>query len=212
MFGQMTAGSWIYIGTQGILQGTYQTFAAAGEKHFGSPDLSGTDDSHRRSRRDGRRAAARGARWPARPCCASRSIRRESSGGCGRAISTRRRTRSTTRSPGSGGQLREGRPLSVGRASANAADVVPELAARGEAVRSRHRPDRGARSAERLRAAGARRRGRAARCARPIRTSTSGVPARRSCGTWRACSSTSDAARMFSIMATTCEVRPVKLA
>jgi urocanate hydratase len=41
MFGQMTAGSWIYIGTQGILQGTYQTFAAAGEKHFGSPNLSG---------------------------------------------------------------------------------------------------------------------------------------------------------------------------
>src|SRR5204863_5840299 len=38
MFGQMTAGSWIYIGTQGILQGTYQTFAAAGELHFGSPD------------------------------------------------------------------------------------------------------------------------------------------------------------------------------
>src|SRR3712207_509853 len=33
MFGQMTAGSWIYIGTQGTLQGTYQTFAAAGEKH-----------------------------------------------------------------------------------------------------------------------------------------------------------------------------------
>ncbi|MGI8886953.1 MAG: urocanate hydratase [Gaiellaceae bacterium] len=41
MFGQMTAGSWIYIGTQGILQGTYQTFAAAGHKHFGSTDLSG---------------------------------------------------------------------------------------------------------------------------------------------------------------------------
>src|SRR5215207_729076 len=41
MFGQMTAGSWIYIGTQGILQGTYQTFAAAGETHFGSADLSG---------------------------------------------------------------------------------------------------------------------------------------------------------------------------
>src|SRR5207249_82370 len=41
MFGQMTAGSWIYIGTQGILQGTYQTFAAAGEKHFGSPSLAG---------------------------------------------------------------------------------------------------------------------------------------------------------------------------
>src|SRR5678816_2845291 len=41
MFGQMTAGSWIYIGTQGILQGTYQTFAAAGERHFGSSDLAG---------------------------------------------------------------------------------------------------------------------------------------------------------------------------
>jgi urocanate hydratase len=34
MFGQMTAGSWIYIGTQGILQGTYETFAACGEKYF----------------------------------------------------------------------------------------------------------------------------------------------------------------------------------
>jgi urocanate hydratase len=34
MYGQMTAGSWIYIGTQGILQGTYETFAAAGRQHF----------------------------------------------------------------------------------------------------------------------------------------------------------------------------------
>ena len=40
MFGQMTAGSWIYIGTQGILQGTYETFAALGKKHYNS-DLSG---------------------------------------------------------------------------------------------------------------------------------------------------------------------------
>ncbi len=40
MFGQMTAGSWIYIGTQGILQGTYETFAACGQKHFGG-DLRG---------------------------------------------------------------------------------------------------------------------------------------------------------------------------
>src|SRR5512134_2374381 len=40
MFGQMTAGSWIYIGTQGILQGTFETFAAAAEKEFGG-DLSG---------------------------------------------------------------------------------------------------------------------------------------------------------------------------
>jgi len=35
MFGQMTAGSWIYIGSQGILQGTYETFAAAARRHFG---------------------------------------------------------------------------------------------------------------------------------------------------------------------------------
>ena len=40
MFGQMTAGSWIYIGTQGILQGTYETFAAAANTHFGG-DLHG---------------------------------------------------------------------------------------------------------------------------------------------------------------------------
>lgn len=38
MFGQMTAGSWIYIGTQGILQGTYETFASCGRKHFKSSD------------------------------------------------------------------------------------------------------------------------------------------------------------------------------
>src|SRR5256884_4635744 len=41
MFGQMTAGSWIYIGTQGILQGTYETFAAVAAKRFGG-SLKGT--------------------------------------------------------------------------------------------------------------------------------------------------------------------------
>ena len=35
MYGQMTAGSWIYIGTQGIVQGTYETFAAIAEQRFG---------------------------------------------------------------------------------------------------------------------------------------------------------------------------------
>ncbi len=40
MYGQMTAGSWIYIGTQGIVQGTYETFAEAGRQHYGG-DLSG---------------------------------------------------------------------------------------------------------------------------------------------------------------------------
>src|SRR5215470_1393791 len=40
MYGQMTAGSWIYIGSQGIVQGTYETFVAAGKRHFGG-DLRG---------------------------------------------------------------------------------------------------------------------------------------------------------------------------
>src|SRR5688572_23208526 len=40
MYGQMTAGSWIYIGTQGIVQGTFETFAAMAERHFGG-DLTG---------------------------------------------------------------------------------------------------------------------------------------------------------------------------
>ncbi|MFW9922562.1 MAG: urocanate hydratase, partial [Candidatus Thorarchaeota archaeon] len=41
MYGQMTAGSWIYIGTQGILQGTYESFAAAGKMDFHSDSLAG---------------------------------------------------------------------------------------------------------------------------------------------------------------------------
>src|SRR6202140_1907092 len=40
MYGQMTAGSWIYIGSQGIVQGTYETFAEAGRQHYGG-DLKG---------------------------------------------------------------------------------------------------------------------------------------------------------------------------
>ncbi len=41
MFGQMTAGSWIYIGSQGIVQGTYETYGAVAKKHFGGT-LKGT--------------------------------------------------------------------------------------------------------------------------------------------------------------------------
>ena len=59
MYGQMTAGSWIYIGTQGIVQGTFETFAAMADKQFGG-------DSERKARRvwrhgrHGRRAAVGG--------------------------------------------------------------------------------------------------------------------------------------------------------
>ena len=57
MYGQMTAGSWIYIGSQGIVQGTYETFVEVGRRHYGG-DLSRALDPHRRPRRHGRRAAA----------------------------------------------------------------------------------------------------------------------------------------------------------
>ena len=59
MYGQMTAGSWIYIGTQGIVQGTYETFVEAGRQHYGG-DLIGQVDPDRRARRHGRGAAAGG--------------------------------------------------------------------------------------------------------------------------------------------------------
>ena len=61
MYGQMTAGSWIYIGTQGILQGTYETFAAAGQKHFG-----GRPGRPRSSSRPASAAWAARSRWRSR--------------------------------------------------------------------------------------------------------------------------------------------------
>ena len=130
MFGQMTAGSWIYIGTQGILQGTYQTFAAAGERHFGSPDLTGRTIL----------TAGLGGMGGAQPLAATMTgaailcvevdperIRRrletryldEASDSLDEALA---RVRAAAA---------ERRPLSVGLL-ANAADVVPELARRGE--------------------------------------------------------------------------------
>ena len=57
MYGQMTAGSWIYIGTQGIVQGTYETFAEAGRQHYGG-DLTGKWILTGGLGRHGRRAAA----------------------------------------------------------------------------------------------------------------------------------------------------------
>ena len=57
MYGQMTAGSWIYIGSQGIVQGTYETFAAVARKHFGG-SLAGQAGGFGRHGRHGRRAAS----------------------------------------------------------------------------------------------------------------------------------------------------------
>jgi urocanate hydratase len=130
MFGQMTAGSWIYIGTQGILQGTFQTFAAAGETHFGSPDLTGRTIL----------TAGLGGMGGAQPLAATMA---------GAAIlcvevdpervERRLRTRYLDEAADSiddalarvRAAAGEGRALSVGLLG-NAAEVVPELARRGE--------------------------------------------------------------------------------
>src|SRR5262249_14757272 len=130
MFGPMTAGSWIYIGTQGILQGTYQTFAAAGERHFGSPDLAGRTIL----------TAGLGGMGGAQPLAATMA---------GAAIlcievdeSRIRRRLETRYLDGWSDSLDDAlarvrgaaaarRPLSVGLVG-NAADVVPELVRRGE--------------------------------------------------------------------------------
>jgi urocanate hydratase len=130
MFGQMTAGSWIYIGTQGILQGTYQTFCAAGEKHFGSPDLGGRTVL----------TAGLGGMGGAQPLAATmaggailcvevdqRSIdRRLESRYLDEQASSLEDALDRVRTAAA-----ERRPLSVAL-RANAADVLPELVARGE--------------------------------------------------------------------------------
>ncbi len=130
MFGQMTAGSWIYIGTQGILQGTYQTFAAAGETHFGSPDLAGRTIL----------TAGLGGMGGAQPLAAtmagaailcvevdpSRIGRRLESRYLDEVADSLDDALALVRAAAAAG-----RPLSVGLVG-NAADVVPELARRGE--------------------------------------------------------------------------------
>jgi len=130
MFGQMTAGSWIYIGTQGILQGTFQTFAAAGQVHFGSPDLAGRTIL----------TAGLGGMGGAQPLAATLAgaailcvevdptrIRRR--------LETGYLDRETTSVEEALGLIREAaaakRALSVGLLG-NAAEIVPELTRRGE--------------------------------------------------------------------------------
>jgi urocanate hydratase len=130
MFGQMTAGSWIYIGTQGILQGTYQTFAAAGEQHFGSPDLAGRTIL----------TAGLGGMGGAQPLAAtlagaailcvevdpSRIERRLATRYLDEATDSLDEALSRVRAAAG-----ERRALSVGLLG-NAAEIVPELARRGE--------------------------------------------------------------------------------
>jgi urocanate hydratase len=130
MFGQMTAGSWIYIGTQGILQGTYQTFAAAGEKHFGSADLAGrTILTAGLGGMGGAQPLAATLAGAAILCVEVDPARIE------RRLETSYLDEATESLDDAVARLRaaaeERRPLSVGLLG-NAAEVVPELARRGE--------------------------------------------------------------------------------
>jgi urocanate hydratase len=130
MFGQMTAGSWVYIGTQGILQGTYQTFCAAAEKHFGTPDLAGRTVL----------TAGLGGMGGAQPLAATMA---GAAILCVEVDRSRIERRLETRYLDEVGDslddaltrvraaAAEGRALSVG-VLGNAADVFPELVARGE--------------------------------------------------------------------------------
>jgi urocanate hydratase len=130
MFGQMTAGSWIYIGTQGILQGTYQTFAAAGEQHFGSSSLAGrTILTSGLGGMGGAQPLAATLAGAATLCVEVDPTRIE------RRLETRYLDEATDSLDDALARVRaaaaEGRALSVGLLG-NAADVVPELGRRGE--------------------------------------------------------------------------------
>jgi urocanate hydratase len=130
MFGQMTAGSWIYIGTQGILQGTYQTFAAAGELHFGTPSLAGrTILTAGLGGMGGAQPLAATLAGGAILCVEVDASRIE------RRLETRYLDEATESLDDAVARVRaaaaEGRALSVGLLG-NAAEVIPELARRGE--------------------------------------------------------------------------------
>ena len=126
MYGQMTAGSWIYIGTQGIVQGTYETFAEMGRQHYGG-DLKGRWILTAGPRRNGRRAAAGGGDG-------RRALHRDRMpgeqhprSGSRRAISTAARPASTRRWRSFGTATA---PTSVGLLG-NAAEILPEMVRRG---------------------------------------------------------------------------------
>jgi urocanate hydratase len=130
MFGQMTAGSWIYIGTQGILQGTYQTFMAAAELHYGAASLAGkTILTAGLGGMGGAQPLAGTMAGAAILCVEVDPTRIE------RRLETRYLDEATDSLDDALARVRaaaaDGRALSVGLRG-NAAEVVPELARRGE--------------------------------------------------------------------------------
>jgi urocanate hydratase len=131
MYGQMTAGSWIYIGSQGILQGTYETFAACGNKHFGgslagrlvvSAGLGGMGGAQPLA------ATMNGAAFLGIEVDPNRIRRRVETGYCDRMADKLDDALKALESA-----KRERQPLSVGLLG-NVADVLPELARRGVAI------------------------------------------------------------------------------
>src|ERR1700686_2237607 len=128
MYGQMTAGSWIYIGTQGILQGTYETFAAAARKHFAS-DLTGklvvTGGMGGMGGAQPLAATLNGAAFLGIDVDPERIKRRVKSGYCDVMVTSLDEALRILKNA-----LRKGEATSVGLV-ANCADLIPELAKRG---------------------------------------------------------------------------------
>jgi urocanate hydratase len=127
MYGQMTAGSWIYIGTQGILQGTYETFAAAARKHFGgslagrlvvSGGLGGMGGAQPLA------ATMNGAAFLGIEADAARIQKRIETGYCDAMTHDLDEALAMLREA-----VRQGQPKSVGLAG-NCAEVLPELVRR----------------------------------------------------------------------------------
>ena len=200
MYGQMTAGSWIYIGTQGIVQGTYETFVEVGRQHYGG-DLAGrwilTAGLGGMGGAQPLAATMAGASLPGRrmPALPHRDAAARP------ATSTAKRTASTRRSRSSSA------PAASGSRSRSACSATPPRSARAgaprHAARRGDRPDLGARSAQRLSARGldARRMGAATR-ERSRRASSARRRHRWPCMCAR-CSTSSSAACRPSTTATT---------
>ncbi|MBX3484688.1 urocanate hydratase [Phenylobacterium sp.] len=128
MYGQMTAGSWIYIGTQGIVQGTYETFVEMGRQHYGG-DLSGrwllTAGLGGMGGAQPLAAVMAGASCLAVECQPSRIEMRLRTGYLDRAAGTLDEALAIIEQAG-----RDKAPVSVGLVG-NACEVLPELLARG---------------------------------------------------------------------------------
>jgi urocanate hydratase len=128
MYGQMTAGSWIYIGSQGIVQGTYETFAEMGRQHFGG-DLSGkwilTAGLGGMGGAQTLASTMAGASMLAVECDATHIQRRLDTGYCDAIASTLDEALDQIREARNVGQ-----PISIGLLG-NAADIYPELVRRG---------------------------------------------------------------------------------